>query len=87
MSGPHRSSGKFPVNKIVPVSTIGAGDNFNAGMITAIYQNKFKAEELHLLGETEWSKIVGMGVGFATHVCLSYENYISEEYAAELKSK
>jgi fructokinase len=80
-------SGKFPVNKIVPVSTIGAGDNFNGGMITAIYQNKFKAEELHLLGEAEWSKIVGMGVAFATHVCLSYENYISVEYAEELKSK
>ena len=80
-------SGKFPVNKIVPVSTIGAGDNFNAGMITAIYQNNLKGEELHLLGEAEWSKIVGMGVAFATHVCLSYENYISDEYAAELKSK
>jgi fructokinase len=80
-------SGKFPVNKIVPVSTIGAGDNFNAGMITAIYQNKIKADELHLLGEADWSKIVGMGVAFATHVCLSYENYISSEYAEELKYK
>jgi fructokinase len=80
-------SGKFPVNKIVPVSTIGAGDNFNAGMITAIYQNNYKGDELHLLGEAEWSKIIGMGVAFATHVCLSYENYISEEYAGELKSK
>ena len=79
-------SGKFPVNKIVPVSTIGAGDNFNAGMLTSIYNNNYKGEELHLLGEAEWSKIVGMGVAFATHVCLSYENYISDEYALELKS-
>ena len=29
-------SGKFPVRRITPVSTIGAGDNFNAGIITSI---------------------------------------------------
>jgi hypothetical protein len=28
-----------------------------------------------------------MGVEFATNVCLSYENYISLEFAEELKKK
>lgn len=79
-------SGKFPVKKITPVSTIGAGDNFNAGMITAIYRNNYKREQLENLGENEWSKIISSAVNFATHVCLSYENYISEEFAKELKS-
>jgi fructokinase len=78
-------SGKFPVKKIKPVSTIGAGDNFNAGMLTAIYKNGYKREELDKLGEKEWSKIITSAVDFATHVCLSYENYISEEFAAEMK--
>ena len=78
-------SGKFPVQKITPVSTIGAGDNFNAGMLTAIYRNNFKREQLEYLGEKEWSKIISSGVAFATHVCLSYENYISLEFAKELK--
>jgi fructokinase len=80
-------SGKFPVQKITPVSTIGAGDNFNAGMITAIYQNNYHGEQLEKLGEKEWSKIITSAVSFATHVCLSYENYISEEFAKELKNK
>jgi fructokinase len=80
-------SGKFPVKKITPVSTIGAGDNFNAGMITAIYKNNFKKEQLENLGEKEWTKIISSAVDFATHVCLSYENYISEEFAKELKTK
>jgi fructokinase len=76
-------SGKFPVHKITPVSTIGAGDNFNAGMITAIYRNNYERDQLEKLGEKEWSKIITSGVDFATHVCLSYENYISEEFAKE----
>lgn len=80
-------TGKFPVKKIKPVSTIGAGDNFNAGMLTAIYNNNYKREELDNLGEKEWSKIITSAVDFATHVCLSYENYISEEFAEELTAK
>ncbi|MEI6048471.1 MAG: PfkB family carbohydrate kinase [Bacteroidota bacterium] len=80
-------SGKFPVQKITPVSTIGAGDNFNAGMITAIYRNNFKRDQLENLGETEWSKIISTAVSFATHVCMSYENYISAEFAEELKNR
>ncbi len=80
-------SGKFPVHKITPVSTIGAGDNFNAGMLTAIFSNNFTREQLENIGEKEWSKIITTAVEFATHVCLSYENYISKDFAKELKSR
>lgn len=80
-------SGKFPVQKIVPVSTIGGGDNFNAGMITSIYNNNIKKEQLEKMTEPGWSKIIGTAVAFATHVCLSYENYISLQFAKELKFK
>jgi len=75
-------SGKFPVKKISPVSTIGAGDSFNAGMLTAIYHNNYKMEHLENLTEPEWSKIISTAVSFASHVCLSYENYISVEFAS-----
>jgi fructokinase len=78
-------SGRFPVKKIDPISTIGAGDNFNAGMITSIFRNNFKRDQLEILGEQEWSEIINMAVSFATHVCLSYENYISPEFAKESK--
>ena len=78
-------SGKFPVKKIKPVSTIGAGDNFNAGMTTSIFQNNIKNGQLEQLNEKEWTKIISTAVDFATHVCLSYENYISKEFAKELK--
>ena len=80
-------SGKFPVQKITPVSTIGAGDNFNAGMITSIYRNDIKKDELEKMGEKEWSKVITSAVAFATHVCMSFENYISTEFAKDLKTR
>jgi fructokinase len=80
-------AGKFAVKAIKPISTIGAGDNFNAGMMAAIYLNNIAADQLDKMGEEGWSKVVLMGVDFATNVCLSYENYISLDFANELKSK
>src|SRR5664279_1281843 len=79
-------SGRFSVKAIKPVSTIGAGDNFNAGMMAAIYRNQITGDQLDKMGEEGWSKVVSMGVDFATNVCLSYDNYISEEFAKELKT-
>jgi fructokinase len=78
-------SGKFPVNTITPVSTIGAGDNFNAGIITSIHRMKIKRDQLEKLTHAEWSVVIETAVAFATHVCLSYENYISAEFADEMK--
>jgi fructokinase len=78
-------AGKFPVKNITPVSTIGAGDNFNAGMITAIHKNNYLRDQLPLLGEKEWTKIISSAVEFASHVCMSYDNYISEEFAETMK--
>lgn len=75
------SSFRFPVKKIQPVSTIGAGDNFNAGMIAAIYKLGIKTGQLGHLGQKEWKQIIQTAVDFATDVCLSYENYISEDFA------
>jgi fructokinase len=54
-------------------------------MLTAIYNYSLKREQLENIGEKDWSKIIGSAVEFATHVCLSYENYISKEFAKELK--
>jgi fructokinase len=78
-------SGKFNVKKIKPVSTIGAGDNFNAGMIAAIYKNGITKDQLTIMGEDMWSKVISSGVEFASDVCMSYENYISSEFAEKLK--
>lgn len=77
-------SGKFPVKKIVPVSTIGAGDNFNAGMITALYRKNISREEIGSMQENDWEEIIKTAVDFASHVCMSYDNYISRDFAKEI---
>jgi fructokinase len=79
-------SGSFPVKKITPVSTIGAGDNFNAGMIAAIYNNGMTGEELSKMGEEAWRKIISAGIDFATDVCQGFENYISLAFASRYRS-
>jgi len=78
-------SGKFPVHKIQPVSTIGAGDNFNAGVVYSLYRYNIGYKDLENLDEKTWETIVGTAVEFATHVCMNYDNYISEEFAVEYK--
>ena len=78
-------SGSFPVKKITPVSTIGAGDNFNAGMMAAMYFNNISADMLTSMGDDLWKAVITSGVDFASEVCMSYENYISEVFAEKLK--
>jgi fructokinase len=73
------------VKKITPVSTIGAGDNFNAGMMAAMYFNNINDDMLASMGEGLWKTVVSTGVDFASEVCMSYENYIPEGFADKLK--
>lgn len=71
----------LPVKKIDPVSTIGAGDNFNAGLIYGLLRNNIKKENLETLDIAGWEILMNFGVEFATEVCLTYENYIPLEFA------
>lgn len=74
------------VPSVNALSTIGAGDNFNAGIIYTLFQNQVKLEELSDLSVQEWKTILERGVAFGTHVCESYDNYISEEFASKMRS-
>ena len=68
---------------IYDVAVIGAGP---AGMMAAIYLNQITSDRLDKMGDEDWSKVISMGVEFATNVCLSYENYISLEFAKKLNA-
>jgi len=73
----------YPVKKIMSVSTIGAGDSFNAGIIQGILSNNISQKELNNLDETIWDKIIEIGIEFSADVCCSTENYISKELASK----
>jgi fructokinase len=71
----------IPALKIEPVSTIGAGDNFNAGIIHWLLKNATTRAGLQLLQEGELGDMARTGVKFASNVCLGFDNYISHDFA------
>ena len=74
----------YPVQSIQTVSTIGAGDNFNAGLVFGLVKNRIRKADLDELTEADWDKIVASGMSFSKEVCTSLDNYISKEFAASL---
>lgn len=72
----------FAVSKKELVSTIGAGDNFNAGLIHALYHKKLDPDSI-LSNELPWKQIIETAHAFAADVCGSYENYISKHFASK----
>ncbi|MBN2484866.1 MAG: carbohydrate kinase [Bacteroidales bacterium] len=75
-------SEQFGIHKIDPMSTIGAGDNFNAGIVYSLIKHKIGLKNLLSLSKEQWHPIIETAIEFATHVCMSYDNYISTEYAS-----
>jgi fructokinase len=72
---------EYPVRSIEPISTIGAGDSFNAGIAYSIYKQNISYKDLRHLDESSWKTIVNTAIEFGTHVCLNYDNYISQDFA------
>jgi fructokinase len=63
------------------VSTIGAGDNFNAGFVYGLIRNDITRADMDAgLTEGQWDKLVDCGLRFSANVCSSMDNYISKEF-------
>ena len=72
----------YPTKKIKAVSTIGAGDNFNAGFIYGLHRHSLvDASAFPALKETDWCKMIEYGQAFSSHVCTSIHNSISQDFA------
>lgn len=77
----------FDSPQIQPLSTIGAGDNFNAGIIYGLLKYDVRHADLPSLDQDTWGKIIRCGMDLASEVCQSYDNYISKEFAAKYVSQ
>ncbi len=62
---------------ITPVSTIGAGDSFNAGVIYELIRQGVTRENLNR-SQLALQQAVKRGIDFASQVCQSYDNYIAK---------
>jgi len=77
----------FPVEKIQTVSTIGAGDNFNAGIAYALLRERICRDDIAALTPALWQRIIQTGKDLAAEACKSLNNSISPAFAAEYKMK
>ena len=75
----------FCSRPITPVSTIGAGDNFNAGIIYGLVRENILQENLDNLNKDKWNRLIGYGIEFGTEACMSTENYVSKDFADKYK--
>ncbi|MBR2359062.1 MAG: carbohydrate kinase [Bacteroidaceae bacterium] len=73
----------YSVAPLTPVSTIGAGDNFNAGILFGLMRYRIRRDDLPTLTERDWDDIIQCGIDFSSHVCMSLNNSISREFAEE----
>ncbi|MDO4497806.1 MAG: PfkB family carbohydrate kinase, partial [Bacteroidales bacterium] len=62
------------------VSTIGAGDNFNAGFLFALVTQGIGQTELSHLSQSEWQHLIGIGQKFSAEVCQSINNYVDTHF-------
>lgn len=77
------SKKEYAVEPIETVSTIGAGDNFNAGIIYGLLKEGVGRENINSLDSSKWDKIVRCGCDLAADVCKSFSNSISKEFAEQ----
>ena len=75
----------YPVPPIEPVSTIGAGDNFNAGVIYSMIHSGICRSELGKMKHEQWDGIIRSGISFSANVCLRSDNYIDKAYGDSLR--
>ncbi len=75
----------YPAIDLIPVSTVGAGDTFTAGMAFWLYKNKIKQSEIYSLDLNQFQEMIGTGVSFASDVCMSFDNYISHQFILGLE--
>ena len=79
---------QYPVPEVSGelVSTIGAGDNFNAGFVYGLFhENVTRADIERGITAEQWDKLIGYGMKFSAEVCRSIDNYVSPEFCKQLR--
>ena len=74
-----------PVNDVV--STVGAGDNFNAGFSCALIWMGLTLDDLSRAGRDVWQQLVSTACRFAAEACRTTENYVSTEFGDAMASE
>lgn len=78
---------KYPILKSDRVvSTIGAGDNFNAGFVYGLIKYGITRDAIERgLTEQQWDDAISCALDFSANVCRSINNSVDEAFGAEMK--
>lgn len=77
---------EYAMPKTETVSTIGAGDNFNAGFIYGLIKYGVTRDDLERgLDEATWDKLIACASAFSADCCKDIYNYISTDYGKSLQ--
>lgn len=75
----------FEAPQVQTVSTVGAGDNFNAGFIFGLLKEGLSNTSCRSMSAENWEKTVGTAELFASEACSSLDNYIDTDFWNKLK--
>lgn len=77
---------QYPVIETNTVSTIGAGDNFNAGFVYGLIKYGITHENISAgLTEEQWDNVIRCALLFSANCCKSISNSIDKEFGNEMK--
>ena len=79
---------QYPVAATQTVSTIGAGDNFNAGFVYGLLKYGVTRDMLHEgVDATIWDKVIAEAQQFAANVCGSINNSVDPAFGERKKTE
>ena len=79
-------SKQYPVPPTETVSTIGAGDNFNAGIVYGIMKYGITRNDIDTgLSEEQWDQLIACAQAFSANSCRSLNNSIDETFAQKMR--
>ena len=79
-------SKQYPVMQTETVSTIGAGDNFNAGFIYGLVKYGITRDQIVSgMTEQQWDQVIAEAQQFSANVCQSINNSIDLTFANQKK--
>lgn len=67
---------KYTVPEIKPISTIGAGDTFNAAILDFLYKNRITQQNIFQIDNQMWNSCINKAITLSQQICLSDKNYL-----------
>ena len=81
-------SKQYPVPPTETVSTIGAGDNFNAGFVYGLIRYGITRDVIERgLTEQQWDDVIRQAQLFSANVCQSINNSVDQAFGDEMKQQ